>query len=120
MKVACSLAILLVIVAPPALANHVRVNADNVIEIDGRKVFHIGFDLGPAPTATAPNGHNGIQELRDAGATFLQTGPPQSNWDAAGIAAERAWQDAAAHYGMHTWVRLGTLCKVTPTAPDHE
>jgi hypothetical protein len=49
-------------------------NADGVLLIDGKKVFPIGFTMPPPPDGTAPNGKNAIEELRDAGATFLRTG----------------------------------------------
>src|SRR2546422_8996032 len=83
----------------------VIINSDNVLEINGRKVFHIGFDLPPPPEAKAYNGRNGIEELRDAGATFLQTGPGGGeSWaDDAVLAREQKWQDAAAQSGLHCW-----------------
>jgi hypothetical protein len=106
------------VAAPCATAAHytptkVIINADNVLEINGKKVFHIGFDLPPLPDAKAFNGKNGIEELRAAGATFLQTGPGQPGWwtNQSALALEQKWEDAAARHGMYCWVRLSEVPK---------
>src|SRR5262245_25975795 len=79
----------------------VTINADQVLEVNGRKVFPIGFTMPPAPDAKAPNGKMGIEELADAGATFMRTGPTGSGrWDDKYIAIEQQYQDAGAKYGM--------------------
>lgn len=99
----------------PAAASYaattVIINPDHVLEINGKKVFHIGFDLPPLPDAKAWNGKNGIAELHDAGATFLQTGPAGKHWwtNDASLALEQKWEDAAAKNGMHCWMRLNNL-----------
>ena len=54
--------------------SQVTINHDTVLVIDGKKVFPIGFTMPPPPDGKAPNGRNGIEELRHAGATFLRTG----------------------------------------------
>src|SRR6266699_3177967 len=97
--------------AAPSAATKVVINSDRVLEINGKKVFHIGFDLPPLPDAKAHNGRNGIEELRDAGATFLQTGPPGKQWwtNEASLALEQRWEDAAAKNGMYCWVRLNDV-----------
>src|SRR5207244_11189492 len=61
----------------------VHINSDSVLEIDRKKTFVIGFIMPPLPDAKTPDGRNGIDELHDAGATFLRTGiiGPQSKWD---------------------------------------
>jgi len=60
--------------------NHITINADNVLVINGRKTFPIGFTLAPPPDSKAPNGKNGLEELADAGATFMRTGANGVNW----------------------------------------
>src|ERR1044071_6458446 len=87
-----------------ALANEVKINSDMVLLIDGKPVFPIGFTMPPPPDSTAPNGKNGIEELSEAGATFLRTGVMGKEWSDQAIADEKAWQAAAATYGMHCWV----------------
>ena len=46
----------------------VTVNADMALVINGRMVFPFGFSPGPPNNTLAPNGRDGLQELRDAGA----------------------------------------------------
>jgi hypothetical protein len=84
-------------------------NPDGVLVIDGKKVLPIGFTMPPPPDGKAPNGKNAIEELHDAGATFLRTGAQGKPWDDETIAREKAYQDAAAKYGMHCWVFLREL-----------
>ena len=98
----------------------VIINADNVLEVNGQKVFHVGFDLPPPPGAKAYNGRNGIEELREAGATFLQTGPGRTeSWaDKTVLAREQKCQDAAAKYGLHCWVRLSEVPKAGDAAAE--
>lgn len=83
-------------------SSKVIINADGVLKINGKKVFHIGFDLPPPAGAKAWNGTNAIAELRAAGATFLQTGPGgKERWtDAEVLKREQAWFDAAARHGI--------------------
>src|SRR5947199_6970601 len=90
----CGFALLL----KPALANKAVINSDLVLEIDGKKIFPIGFTLPPPPDGKTPEGKSGIGELAAAGATFLRTGGP---WSEAAIQRERKYLDAAARYGMH-------------------
>src|SRR5688500_5650747 len=75
----------------------VVINPDGVLQIDGTKTFHIGFIMPPWPDARTPDGKNGIDELADAGATFIRTGivGPTSLWNDNAFARERSWQDAA-------------------------
>ena len=89
---------------PPG--SRVTVNDDGVLVIDGKKVFPIGFTMPPPADAKAPDGRNGIEVLRAAGANFLRTGVMGTEWDAAAFAREQAWQDAAAKNGMHCLVAL--------------
>src|SRR5947199_380494 len=66
---------MLLLSVPSARANHVIINSDSVLEIDGKKTFVICFTIAPPPAGKAPNGKNAIAELADAGATFLRAGP---------------------------------------------
>src|SRR4051812_45950668 len=77
-------------------ASHTTINADLVLEIDGRKIFPLGFTMPPPPDGTTPEGKNAIEELAAAGATFLRTGAQGGDWDDATIAREQQWLDAAA------------------------
>jgi hypothetical protein len=116
--------ILLVLVLFPlvASANDVVINADRVLEIDGKKTFLIGFIMPPQPDAKTPDGRNGIDELADAGATFIRTGiiGPNSKWNDQAFSRERAWQDAAARNGMHCLVGVRYAGSVEPEKPENE
>jgi len=58
---------LIVFATIAAHANQAILNADQVLEIDGRKIFVICFSLPPPVEGKAPNGKNAIAELADAG-----------------------------------------------------
>ncbi len=92
----------------------VTINADQVLVIDGRKVFPIGFTMPPLPGAKAPNGKGGIEELRSAGATFLRTGVMGGAWDDAALDREEQWENEAARNGMHCWVFLREAGAIRP------
>jgi hypothetical protein len=96
---------LLVVAAPRAYAKTV-INDEGVLVIDGKKVFVIGFTLPPLPDQSAPNGKNGVEELHDAGATFLRTGTQGEPWSEAIFQREQKWEDLAARYGMHCIIHL--------------
>jgi len=98
----------------------VTVNADLVTVIGGEPVFPIGFTLGPPPDGKTPEGKDGLQELADAGATFLRTGPVGGGWDEPALEAEQRWQDAAAEHGLYCWVFLRELGSISPDQPQRE
>ena len=92
----------------------VTVNADNVLIINGQKVFPIGFSPGPPNNTLTPSGSDGLQELRDAGALLTkitQTG----NWNSQLIAYQQAALDWAAQHGMYCWVNLHELSEFPST-----
>jgi hypothetical protein len=81
------------------------------LRIGGEKIFPLGLSNGPPLGGKTPDGKDGLQELADAGVTFIRTG--RGDW-AAGrfdeqLAAERAQLDAAASHGLLCWLYLGEL-----------
>jgi hypothetical protein len=100
--------------------SRVRIDRDRVLVIDDQKIFPIGFTMPPPPELTAPSGRNAIEELSDAGATFLRTGVMGGPWDDARIEEEQKWQDAAARYGLHCWVFLRELGSIEAGATAKE
>lgn len=90
----------------PACANQAALNSDGVLVIAGVKVFPIGFTTSPPPESQAPSGQNAIQELAEAGATFLRAGPLAEPWTEQRFEAEQRMEAAAAKYGMHCWLNL--------------
>lgn len=101
-----------VAVATAQPGNRVTINSDNVIVINGRKVFPIGFTLGPPPDGKTPSGKNGLQELADAGGTFIRTGATRQNWDESIISNETKWEIAATRAGLYCWVNLRNLASI--------
>ncbi len=93
--------------------NRVTINSENVLVINGKKIFPIGFTMGPPPDAKAPNGKFGLEELADAGATFIRTGAKGSKWDEQTLIAEQQWEDAAARSGLYCWLNLRELSSIT-------
>src|ERR1035441_5050993 len=98
-------AVLSLLAALTVQANKAILNADGVLEIDGQKVFVIGFTAGPPPGGQAPNGKDAFAELADAGATFMRAGPEQP-WSEARFELERKYEEAAARHGLHCWLNL--------------
>ncbi len=84
-----------------AAPSRVTINSDQVLEINGQKVFPIGFTMPPPPDGKTPTGKNAIAELADAGATFMRTGALADGWNEACLEREQKYMDAAARYGMH-------------------
>lgn len=94
--------------------NQVVINSDHVLVINGRKVFPIGFTLGPPPDGKTPSSNNGLQELADAGGTFIRSGVTGTNrnWDASMRAGEEELESAAAGHGLYCWLYLGDLASI--------
>jgi hypothetical protein len=93
--------------------------ASQVLVINGKKTFTIGFTVPPAPEAKAYNGKPALEEMRDAGAIFIRTGPMldfsgewKGSWDERWIATERRYMDAAASAGMYCLPWLKELSHV--------
>jgi len=88
----------------------VTVDSNNVLVLNGRKVFPIGFSPGPPTYGVTPIGKDAMQEFRDAGALIfriVQTG----NWDAQMIANQQAAMDWAAQHDMYCWLNLREISK---------
>src|SRR5712671_6881113 len=86
----------------------VTVNADNVLVLNGKKVFTIGFSPGPPNYGVTPTGGDGLQELRDGGALLFRI-TQSSNWDTNVVATQQAALDWAQQHGMYCWVNLREL-----------
>ena len=102
---------------PPTL---VTINADQVLEINGVKVFPIGFTMPPPFDGLTPEGKSGLQELADAGGTFMRTGTSGGDWTPATVEREQQWMDAAAAHGMYCWPFLRELGSIGTNDTRHE
>jgi hypothetical protein len=88
----------------------VTVNSNNVLVLNGRPVFTIGFSPGPPNNSTNAAGKDAMQELHDAGALLVRM-PQSTDWSAQVIADQQAALDWAALHGMYCWVNLRELSK---------
>jgi hypothetical protein len=115
--------------AQPNIApTKVDLTSEHVLSINGKKVFPIGFTVPPPPDAKTPNGKLALEELREAGATFIRTGPMRdveegkkfATWDAEWAEREKQYMKAAAHAGMYCAPFLKELAEIDAKHPDRE
>jgi len=110
--------------AAPGGPAKVSFNEDNVLIINGKKVFPIGFSDGPPLNSKTPEGRNGYEELRRGGGLFLRTGV-RGNYDEDAI-DPKIWQrekvimDTAARYGMFCWTNLHQLSSLEEGSREKE
>jgi len=88
----------------------VTVTAENILVINGRKVFAIGFSPGPPTNGKTPSGADALQELRDAGALLFRISQT-TDWNSNVISNQQAALDWAYQHGMFCWVNLRELSK---------
>jgi hypothetical protein len=100
--------------APGSDGTRVTINSDQVVVLNGEKIFPIGFTMPPPFDGVTPDGRNGLQELAEAGGTFMRTGASGGNWNRATIEREQQWMDAAAAHGMFCWPFLRELGSIVP------
>jgi len=86
----------------------VTVDSNNVLVLNGKKEFIIGFSPGPPNNSTTPEGNDALQELRDAGGLLFRINQ-SSNWSSALIAQQQTALDWAEQHGMFCWVNLREL-----------
>jgi hypothetical protein len=101
--------------ASPAQSNSVvTVNSDNVLVINGRKVFPIGFSPIPPINGKTPTADDALQEFRNAGALLFRM-VQNNNWSPQVIADQQAALDWAAQHGMYVWLNLRELSQFPST-----
>ena len=112
---------------PQSGPSRVEITAEQVLAINGKKVFTIGLTLPPAPDAAAPSGKPALQEFRDAGVVFIRTGPMRgppggatARWDERWVPTEKRYMDAAARAGMYTLPWLKELSHIEPGDVEKE
>jgi hypothetical protein len=115
-----SVLILIGLFSTSAVAAKCIINEDMVFVIDGKKVFPIGFTMPPPPDGKTPAGKNAIDELHDAGATFLRTGVMATNWDEATFDLQKKWLDAAGRNGMYVVFNLREASSIDSKKPKNE
>ena len=106
----------------------VVITPEHVLSINGRKLFPIGFTVPPPPDAKTPGGKLALEEFREAGATFIRTGPMRdieegkkfAAWDAEWAEREKQYMKAAAHAGMYCAPFLKELAEIDAKHPERE
>ncbi len=93
----------------------VTVNADNVLVLNGRKVFTIGLSPGPPNNGKTPDGGDALQELRNAGALLFKISQTNTWTNSPLMAYQQAALDWAAQHGMYCWVNLAELSEFAST-----
>jgi hypothetical protein len=114
------LTIVFAIGCPIARGTKVRINPDNVLEIDGKKVFFLSLSLPPPADAVTPTGKNAIEEFADAGMTFIKTGPMGEPWSASSSQQHERWLDAAAKNHIYCLVNLRELSSIKENDKQQE
>jgi hypothetical protein len=92
----------------------VTVNSDNILLLNGRKVFTIGLSPGPPNNSQTPSGADALQELREAGSLLFRMNQT-NNWNSQVIADQQAALDWAAQHDMYCWVNLRELSEFPST-----
>jgi len=88
----------------------VTVTTDNILVINGKKIFPIGFSPGPPNNGKTPTGSDALQELHDAGALLFRMSQT-TDWDSTVVSNQTAALDWASQHGMFCWVNLRELSK---------
>lgn len=96
--------------------SHVTIDSNLVLNINGQKVFPIGFSPPPPPDGKTPDGKNAIEELADAGANFMRTGAQQDGWNEQTLQREQEYLDVAARYGLFCMPYLREHARVSSDA----
>ena len=97
-------------------ASHVTIDSNLVLNINGQKVFPIGFSPPPPPDGKTPDGKNAIEELADAGANFMRTGAQHDGWDEQTLRREQEYMNVAARYGLFCMPYLREYARVSSDA----
>lgn len=90
------------------------VGADGTFLVNGKRSFPIGLTLPPPLGATTPAGTDALNEVVNAGVTFLSAGAWNKSWTDAVLRDSEAWDSAAAARGVHTWIYLHELALAQP------
>ncbi len=101
----------------PVVTGH---NGAGTFLVDGKRVFPIGVSTPPPLAGLTPAGTLGLDALVAGGVTFFSAGPHGAPWTAEVLDETRAWGDAAAVRGVHTWVNLRELADSQAGTPERD
>jgi hypothetical protein len=105
---------------PDASAGTTGYNRHGTFLVNGQRAFPIGLSMPPPLTGRTPRGAPGIDELTAGGITLFATGPHGTPWTPEVLDETRAWADAAAARGVHTWVNLRELAASVESTPERD
>src|SRR5262249_4697450 len=102
----------------------VTINSDNVVVVNGKKVFGLAVSPGPPTYGHAPGGADALDELRSGGILFHRMAFT-ANWQTSpgalaptSVATNQATLDWCALHGMFTLLNLKELSKYSATDPN--
>ncbi len=105
------------VLAAPASASaaQVAVGPHNVVLVNGKPVFPIGFIKGPPAGSQTPSGGDAYAELKSNGTVFLQVGPPPNErWDLESESLLDGTMRVAGDAGLLTAISIPGLQKIGP------
>ena len=119
---ACALAacVFALALAPAVSAAPTEIGPRGTLLVGGQPSFPIALLRPPPLEGTTPWGKGALDEVVAAGVTVLGTGPHGVEWTDAHLEDAKAWNDAAAARGVHTWVNLRELSLAQPGTPQEE
>ena len=86
----------------------VTIDSNQVMSINGKKVFPITLSPGPPNNGKTPDGSDALDELRGAGALMFRIAQSE-NWNSEMISNQQVALDWAAQHGMYCLVNLREL-----------
>ncbi|MHB8654833.1 MAG: hypothetical protein ACYDA9_13245 [Terriglobia bacterium] len=98
-----------------AQAAKVTIGSHNVIFVDGKAVFPIGFTKAPPPGSKTPSGGDAYQELKTNGTVFHLVGPlPKQKWGPDTEAELDHIMELSAKAGLLTAISIPELQAIGP------
>lgn len=101
--------------AGPVVTGH---NRYGTFQANGQRIFPIGVSTPPPLTGLTPDGTLGLDALVAGGVTLFSAGPHGTPWTTEVLDETRAWADAAAARGVHTWVNFRELAESREGTPE--
>jgi hypothetical protein len=98
-----------------ARAAQVAVGPHNVVLVNGKPVFPIGFIKGPPAGSLTPSGGDAYAEIKSNGTVFLQVGPtPRQPWDLESESSLDGTMALAGKAGLLAAISIPALQKIGP------
>lgn len=98
-----------------ATAAKVTIGPHNIVLVDGKPAFPIGFMKGPPPGSKTPSGRDAYEELSSNGTVFHVAGPTSAEvWDSAAEAKLDRIMELSAKAGLLTAVSIFPLQVIGP------